>query len=173
MQKNSDVVSKYTDYHPNGVIKTIAHYQNEKLCGPMTLHDESGRVMQKANYKEGVLDGVLTIYLAGKKYCEKNFLSGKLDGESRFYNEAENLALSQNYKADQLHGKSSWYYDNGGLLKVAYFNFNKLHGKVISYLGNGKAFEKLHYRNGVKHGNVVQYVYQDDQLKVNKVKTKC
>ncbi len=55
-------------FYPNGKIKTVCYFHNDKLHGISTSYYENGNIKARENYFNGILEGL------SKKYDEKGNL---------------------------------------------------------------------------------------------------
>ena len=93
-----------------------------------------------------------------------NFINGKKEGITRFFNNNGDLLTEIEYKNDQICGKVKQYYDNGALLSVIEYIDNIPNGKIITYYESGiKQFEAC-YKNGVFHGIAISYDSFGDKI---------
>src|SRR6185436_19127079 len=53
--KNGFKDGSYIEYYPSGETKMNGHFDNDKRSGTWRLHDETGKVILKRNYEDGVV----------------------------------------------------------------------------------------------------------------------
>jgi antitoxin component YwqK of YwqJK toxin-antitoxin module len=56
---------------------------------------------------------------------EKNYINGKLEGESKFHYKTGELKSKKEYKDGELDGYSTWYFKSGAIKDSKYFRNGK------------------------------------------------
>lgn len=102
---------------------------------------KAGRITQRANYKNGLLDGEYITYF-------KNGLPSSIS----------------NYKNGKLNGKWILYYDNGKKAGIRTYNNDIIIDSLLLYYDNGKIMQQSFYKNGKESGLSKMY-YQSGKLK--------
>jgi antitoxin component YwqK of YwqJK toxin-antitoxin module len=121
-----------TEYIADSSIRIVYQWDSlhQKKQGKYQEFDASGLISEKY-FKQGVLDGVETIYFSGGE---------KIDGQFNY--------------VDGVHqGAFSFYYERNGQLKQkgTYIN-NKIEGLLISYYEDGTLKEEVNHVNGLTKG---------------------
>jgi len=89
---------------------------------------EDGQKESEGRYKDGKLDGKLTIwYENGQKKSEINYKDGKLDGKWISWNKRGQKLTQKNYKNGKLDGKLiEWFQFNGQKKREEIYKNGKL-----------------------------------------------
>lgn len=112
-------IGKWIFYHKNSIAKMIEEYYNAKgeLDGKRTVFYKNGTIAELSNYKNGKLNG------ESKWFSESNqllktvkYIDNELDGKAIHYDSDGNVVSEGNYKKDKKIGIWS-YYDKGKLVK--------------------------------------------------------
>lgn len=115
----------------------------------------NNQVYSKATYKNGLLDGKITIYhVKGGAFQEMNFKNGRANGVHKIYDENYNLVLETTYKDNLKHGTRKYIHPNreNDTLEGNYVNGN--------LVGNLKFTTKYDYYllpNDLKKGKVQRF----------------
>lgn len=73
-------------------------YANDKRNGRAFFYDSKGGIIEYATYKDNLLDGTkVKFYLSGAIKEKKEYVNGKLNGTSTFYNKREQKTNIINY----------------------------------------------------------------------------
>ena len=118
----------YTEFHPNGFIKSTVGYVQGKKQGQHVLIDNKGQLQERSSYHNDLLNGTYIKYnrtkikeeskysngllhgVVVKRYANggtmerSNYTSGQLDGISRWYDQNGNNTIAYNYKMGELVG---------------------------------------------------------------------
>lgn len=118
----------WTEYHANGVIKSVTTFINGQQHGIQIKIDEKGKLIRKAFFHNGVYDGKLISYKDAKIIEIRNYSYGNLEGKfSKFYKNGKIMEESS-YKNNQMHGIAKWYNQDGNVtIQYEYSN-----GKLIN-----------------------------------------
>jgi hypothetical protein len=95
----------------------------------------NGTIKTRINYKNGIKDGISTLYHA--------------DGKS--------IQLAMPYVNGKRHGTSKKYFDNGQLYAETSYQNDELHGARITYYRSGKIKSRLTYYNGQPYADLEEY----------------
>lgn len=119
-------VGKWTYYHNRSKqIMTLEHYDdNGLLQGEKLVYYKTGKLAEKALYKDGKLSG-LSEWYSEKDIVIKSFMyeNDELHGVAKHYNGKGELLAQGSYKRDKKHG--IWkYYENNELVDEK--NFTKV-----------------------------------------------
>jgi antitoxin component YwqK of YwqJK toxin-antitoxin module len=130
------VVSARTNYHANGQIHSISHYQDYQLHGEQRKFASNGQPLMDLNWNHGVLDGIKVVYRNGHKVSEIPYISGHRHGLEYHYDEAGMITANIEWKNDKKHGcsrflnsntsENEWYY-RGAI--VSQEKFEMLNGR--------------------------------------------
>lgn len=100
-----------TTFHPNGNIKSQSSYHNYKLNGESLHYSSSGKLMMKAEWKEGLLHGIKMLFKNGNKTAEIPFVRGQKEGVEKRFDEKGILIAEVHWKTGKKHGSSSSFSD--------------------------------------------------------------
>ena len=97
-------------------------------------YDQSGILINKANYNENILDGVQSEFFRdGGKLYMKNFKDGKLEGFYIDYYRTGQILSIRNYKNNKLDGIYLDFHVNGQLRNKKKFKEGKPEGEFLTY----------------------------------------
>lgn len=147
-EKNGDVHSCITSYHPNGQVKQILEAVNNRAFGAYHEWYPNGNPKVEAT----IIGGTADI----NTHAEQSWL---FDGVNRAWDEDGKQIAEILYSKGELQGESIYYHPNGQTWKISPFEKNKLHGTAKIFLENGLLFQTLSYKEGVKEG--LSYRYWD------------
>ena len=144
-------------------------------CYKDTLHYKKQKkycIQSKANYKNGLLDGLFVLNNSYGNISEQmNYSNGLLNGKYTSYHDNGSIEISANYYNDTLEGKYYSYDDKGRLLKD--FNFKKGKPDNVNYFY--ESFSPLptceiHCKSGYLLGNSYEFF---GNTKLVKKKVEC
>lgn len=108
-----------------------------------------GRLVSKANYKEGIESGKRVIfYDNGSPEIEENYKNGALEGEYKVFYETGELKLISNYQNNTIQGQVKKYYTSGQLMEDVLFVDNEENGPFMEYWENGNLKWEGTYKDG-------------------------
>lgn len=145
-EKNGDVHSCITSYHPNGQLKQYLEAVNNRACGPYKEWHPNGSLKIAAT----VIGGVADI----NTHAEQSWL---FDGVNRAWDQDSHLIVEVHYSKGELQGETIYYHPNGQIWKLCPYDKGKLHGTTKIYLANGHLFQTVDYQEGEKEGNAIRY----------------
>jgi antitoxin component YwqK of YwqJK toxin-antitoxin module len=109
----------YTEFHPNGFIKSSVGYVNGKKQGQYVLVDDKGQVQERSTYHLDLLHGLHFKYNRSNLKESSQYNKGKLHGLVEKYYPNGSIMERSNYNAGQLDGTARWY-DQAGVNTIAY-----------------------------------------------------
>ena len=161
--KNGDITSKITSYHPNGEIKQYLEAINNRALGDYKEWHPNGELKIESR----ILGGIADI----NSQAEESWL---FEGKNRAWDEDGNLLAEILYSKGELEGESQYYHPNGKVWKLTSYVKNNKTGTEKTYLQDGTLFQTTEHKNGIKEGASVRYwtpnhiayqeVYQDGSL---------
>lgn len=97
--ENGKLNGPYMEFNTFGQVELICGYLDHKLHGRF-VRLKNIRPLEKGNYVHGELDGEYTKFYQGKDQAQQIqlFKNGKLDGTTKFFDEAGNLIMQYEYK---------------------------------------------------------------------------
>jgi len=109
----------------------------------------SGKLVSKANYKEGIESGKRVIfYENGNPEIEENYRNGALEGDYRVYYKTGELKLVSNYQNNTIQGQVKKYYQSGQLMEDVAFVDNEENGPFVEFWENGNLKWQGSYKDG-------------------------
>ena len=145
-EKNGNVRSCITSYHPNGQIKQYLESINNSAFGTYREWFPNGQMKVDALVVSGVADV--------NTYAEESWL---FDNVNRAWDVDGHLLAQIYYNKGELEGESIYYHANGQIWKRVPFKKNALHGTETIFLENGMLFQTTEYENGLNGGPSVRY----------------
>ena len=120
----------YTEFHPNGFIKSTVGYVQGKKQGQYILIDDKGQVQERSTYHNDLLNGPHITYNRSRIKGKSHYNNGQVHGLlEKFYPNGKIMERS-NYNSGQLDGISRWY-DQNGINTIAYnYKMGRLIGDV-------------------------------------------
>lgn len=144
--RNGDVRSCITSYHPNGQPKQYLEAVNNRAFGVYREWFPNGQLKIDSR----VIGGAADLNTS----AEHSWL---FEGRNRAWNEDGVLVAEIPYYRGELQGQAVYYHDNGCVWKVTPYDKGLPHGTQQIYLDNGTLFQTVDYRNGQKEGLSVRY----------------
>ena len=97
--KNGMLNGIFVQMNQFGQIELVAHYQNNNLHGPWAKY-RFARLIEKANYKDGKLEGVFEVYKleTGKLQSTAEYKNGIREGYFRTYDEHGHITTEYLYR---------------------------------------------------------------------------
>lgn len=105
------LIAERTTFHPSGEIQSISHFANYQLQGEQLKFTTTGKPLIRQSWKNGVLDGVKTVYRNGTKIAEIPYVKGQKHGTEHHFDDLGNLTADIEWKLDKKHGCSQFYTD--------------------------------------------------------------
>ncbi|QSE99322.1 toxin-antitoxin system YwqK family antitoxin [Fulvivirga lutea] len=109
----------WTEFHPNGLVKSVTGYVAGIKQGSYTEIDDRGQLTIAANYHSGQLHGEWIKYNRARVKEEKNYVNGKLEGISKMFYDTGAIMEEGNYANGVRDGVSKWY-DQEGNVTIEY-----------------------------------------------------
>jgi antitoxin component YwqK of YwqJK toxin-antitoxin module len=123
-------------------------------------YDDSGKILEKSQYKEDKLNGPRKLYQNGILESEEHRLNDLYIGDFKSYFPNGNLQLEARYVDNVMSGDVKVYYQNGKLKEIVRFANNVEDGPFIEYYENGKLKAEGNYKPSdgpVEHGELKLY----------------
>lgn len=151
---NGKRVDEWTFYFANEKTEQIGKYDKKgKAQGPWKWYYESGNILREENYRNNQQDGLMTEYSdSGKVITKGEYLDGLKEGPWML--ELQEYKEEGTYKADKRDGEWKHYYTETNTLRfVGKFIDGTPDGLQQFYYANGKLKQKGKYVGGLKDGN--------------------
>ena len=133
--------AKVRIYYSNRMIKAFGEYCFKKRCGCWEYFNDSGKIIYKENYENGMLEGDFFVYFEGL------------------------LIDLYTYKNDKKNGMAKSFFLSGKVKIISHYINNKLHGEYSVFSKEGKLVEKGNYVDGFRDGK--WYIYNEMEKFVN------
>jgi antitoxin component YwqK of YwqJK toxin-antitoxin module len=145
-QKNGEIRSCITSYHPNGQVKQYLEATNNRACGTYREWYPNGTL----KIETCIIGGVADI----NTQAEQSWL---FDGINTAWDENGKLIAEIRYCKGELQGDSLYYHPNGQIWKISSYDKNRPQGTFKIFLENGELFQTLTYQEGEKEGIAERY----------------
>ncbi|MDX1627200.1 MAG: toxin-antitoxin system YwqK family antitoxin [Fulvivirga sp.] len=103
----------WTEFHKNGLVKSVTSYINGVKQGPHVEIGERGQLEIKAYYHANELHGKWIKYERSRILEERPYKNGKLHGIVKIYYPTGTIMEESPYVEGQRHGVAKWYDQNG------------------------------------------------------------
>lgn len=147
-------------YYPDGQVRHSAGYDlNGKRQGEALTYSESGVVVKRSNYRDGLLEGWQSTYHDNGKVAESyNWRQGKrVDGEYLEYDENGKRVGRITYRANLPDGPITSYYPDGKIKDSGQFVAGKKVGPSPSYYPDGTLESTVDFVDNQPVGWQIQY----------------
>ena len=150
-------------FHQTGV---VGHFNsNGKIDGEVDIY-LNGKVVQKTNAKNGILDGwKINYYPSGNIKTKSFYKKGKLDGIEFAYYDAGKIKSKESFKDGKREGPKITYYKNGQIEQSLFRKNDKDEGTEHAYYENGKVKYKRNWVNDKLYGDQYFY-YENGKVKI-------
>lgn len=105
------MISRRTNFHPNGHPHSISHYHDYQLHGLQKKFTSSGQPLMDLNWDHGILDGLKVVYQNGVKVAEVPYINGQKHGLEYHFDDLGNKTAEIEWKNDKKHGCSRFFSD--------------------------------------------------------------
>ncbi len=147
--KNEKPDGDWKWYYDDGKLWREEYYDNGLENGLMTEFSDSGTVIAKGRYIDGLEDSAW-VYLLGDVKVEGSFKDGKRDGMWKYYYDNGILSFEGKFVDDNQDGKHSYYWNNGKLREEGYYIMGKREGEWYKFNYDGTLFLTTSYKNGIE-----------------------
>ncbi len=145
-EKNGDVHSCITSYHPNGQLKQCLEAVNNRAYGSYQEWYPNGQLKINAM----VIGGSADLNTS----AEQSWL---FDGLNQAWNEEGCLIAKIPYQKGELQGEATYFHPNGQTWKTIPYDKGAIHGCQKIYLDDGTLFQTATYCAGEKAGESTRY----------------
>lgn len=139
------------EFGENGLVKTEAHYQNNKLNGELLRFDDDGSVSSREQYADGILQGPAEYFTPLKNdllHTKCTYTNSRLNGERTVTQKNGTLRQRDFYRHGKITGKREFFYTNGVKEGEENYQDGKLHGERTLFFPSGSVWYREHYKNG-------------------------
>jgi antitoxin component YwqK of YwqJK toxin-antitoxin module len=151
---NGKRVDEWSFYFANEKLEQKGKYDKKgRAQGPWKWYYESGNILREENYRNDLQDGLMIEYSdSGKVITKGEYLDGLKEGP--WVLEVQDYREEGTYKADRRDGEWKHYYtDNNKLRFVGKFVDGTPDGLQQFYYPDGKLKQKGKFVGGLKDGN--------------------
>ncbi|MGL4997467.1 MAG: toxin-antitoxin system YwqK family antitoxin [Cetobacterium sp.] len=153
----------------NGEIRAALKYNYDKPYGQWTYFFESKNIEGYESLEDGILHGKLVRYSeTGDLIIRTNYLNGLLDGETTFFHKKEILETLTNFKYGKIDGSIKIFSSDGLQILEGNYKNDKREGVWKFFYKTGDLKTLVNYKNGLKDGEVI--IYDKAGLIVQKIK---
>ncbi len=137
--------------------KQIFNFKNDKKHGQQVTYNNYYDIIEKTNFKHGVLEGKHIKFEHGK--CVENYIykQGLPTGIKHAYDDNGNLDFIVEYLDGKNNGIYKRFFFNGQVAYIGNYERGKLHGGLTEYYPNGRIKILENYKHGKKHGESIHY----------------
>jgi uncharacterized protein len=147
---------QWTNYYPDGSIKSKGSYKENLKEGNWEFYHENGQVEQKGSYKGNLFSGEWYWYYEnGNLKREENYYLGKNDGVYLEYNADGKIIVKGEFLDGEKEGE--WTYDVGDVVINGNYTLGLRDGQWVSYYEKGKLRFSGSYIQGNADGK--HYLY--------------
>lgn len=162
-------IGTWTWYYPNGIIKEVDNYKNGNLDGEVSLYREIGTLSYKSTFKDDKVDATREYYaVPGFIYGKDETRENNKEGMVEYFFANGQTSYSVKYKNDEKTGPLKRYYSDGELYLEENYKSNKRDGKSTRYNRYGVIVEEEFYKDGERDGENKEY-YANGELHVLRV----
>jgi uncharacterized protein len=138
-------------YYPNGKLKAIGKYSNDKKIEKWLYYHENEALQQEGEYRNGLPVGEWKWYHPNIKIKRQEFyVKGLADGESVEYDSTGVVLVRGNFIAGFREGE--WYLKIGDHMETGQFLSDEQHGKWLHKYDNGQTAFEGEFLNGLPIG---------------------
>jgi antitoxin component YwqK of YwqJK toxin-antitoxin module len=109
----------YTEFHPNGYVKSTVGYIHGKKEGQFITLDNRGQLLERSTYHNNELNGPYVKFNRSRIKEKKEYVNGKVNGKVEKYYLNGKIMERSNYTDDMIDGVARWY-DQEGKLTIEY-----------------------------------------------------
>ena len=133
----------YTRLFPDSTVQFEGMLSERKLNGIARLFYPSGNLRATFNYKDNMVDGLLTVFYDSPQQTKKAVMT---------------------FEEDKIVGNYMEYYDNGARKANIEYDDAKMDGDAEFYYRSGALKVEAGYKDGLKHGKWRYYNEAGDQI---------
>lgn len=117
--KDDKRVGSWTEYHPNGKVKSMVSYVDGKKEGDYVELNANGQLLIQCTYHNDLRNGVYKEFNYSNLKEERFYVDDKLEGQVTIYYPNGKVMEEGQYKNGIREGISKWY-DQEGNLSIEY-----------------------------------------------------
>ncbi|HKK76973.1 MAG TPA: toxin-antitoxin system YwqK family antitoxin [Saprospiraceae bacterium] len=152
-----------TDFEGNVLQYAIINSTGERH-GRFLKRDETGNLLEEAEYLMGNLDGNRILYYPNQDtMIVESHVNGQFQGDYRTYHPGNQLKLEGTYIDNKMQGTWKMYYETGELKEEVTFVNNLENGPFVEYHKNGQIAVTGTYLNGDNEHGVLKFYDESGQ----------
>lgn len=155
---------EHKQWHPNGRLAAMSTYDREGLLdGTKVRFDETGVILEEANYKGGKLDGRYTALDEQGRLTIRHYKEDLKHGrhEVRFPAKHSLMgaqpAFVSEYENDELHGVVKTFSETGSITAAVPHAEGMKHGAAEIFSKDGTKLAQVMYKNDKREGTSTEY----------------
>lgn len=148
------------EFNESGQVIMEAVYRNNKLNGEMVRYTDTGEILSRETYEDGILHGDAHYYQyqsAGKAWSDCVYQNALLHGTRKVYYPSGVLQAAENFRHGKLTGERQTYYRNGNLESKEQYLDGKLTAERTLYFPEGGLWYRENYKAGRLDGDRTAY----------------
>ncbi len=170
-------LDRRVDYHPNGKVRTVAHFFKGKPEGVRREYSPEGKIVQSYVFHNGKCIGEGIVDENGKKQgaWKEFYESGKVRAIGKYQNGFPIGGWKYLYESGQIEfegsytskgkkdGQWTWFYLNGNILSVENYDEGEMNGPIFALSENGDTILSGNFEAGLETG---KWIVFNDSVKV-------
>jgi len=138
-----------------------------RIQGEFLTMYQDGTIMEKANYKDDMMEGERILYNEkGELEIKEFYKNGILDGPFKTYYSNGAIQFEADYNQGILEGKTTKYYQSGEKMEEVLFVENKEEGPFVEFYENGnKKWEGVYHNGDNELGLLLNYNEEGELVK--------
>lgn len=127
-----------SEYRQGDRLQMTQQFERGLAHGPTVVYDPAGHVAAELIFVEGRLQGEARYYAYGKLVRRANYKDGRLDGVAEDMLPDGTVIQRSSYRADVLHGQVERFWTNGQPMERSSYDNGLLSGAPQRFDQNGK-----------------------------------
>ena len=127
-----------SEYRQGERVQMTQQFEQGQAHGPTVVYDPAGHVAAELNFVQGRLQGEARYYAYGKLVRRANYKDGRLDGVAEDMLPDGTVIQRSSYRADVLHGPVERFWTNGQPMERSSYDNGLLATAPLRFDQNGK-----------------------------------
>src|SRR5579872_2347087 len=149
-------------HYPEGQKAQEVAFVAGKIEGEVVHYDRQGQVAARLTFRQGVLEGPMTVFAHGKRLAAMTYHEGELEGKATVYDAAGGTQMISTYRRGSPDGVQQLFYPNGKMQRVTPYRDGKIEGEVIDYHEDESVRQRTLWRAGVPVPSAVEPAASSD-----------
>lgn len=152
LDDGKSIAKEHVDKYSNGVVKSVARYEGDKLSGVQEFYNKKGELQNTMLYVNGIQEGESIIYYAdGGKYRVTPYINDAINGERKKFRKDGRVWSTQTFKDGMPENDLKEYGESGKLKSIPEMMVKKVskNGKVLVSLSVKGKHKRVKYFKGV------------------------